>query len=123
MDKNQLLSSKCGLLLGSPTNFFSQDFENSQAFDSIKLETSNSNHQISNYSFHLLFNSSSSSCFIFFIQSAMNRSGKNVESKIERKIIEKDRRIMMKSLCFKLVSLIPNHHFKTPKVLIFFSNV
>ncbi|XP_057772712.1 transcription factor bHLH162-like [Salvia miltiorrhiza] len=45
----------------------------------------------------------------------MKRSGKSVANKIERKIIEKNRRIRMKGLCFKLVSLIPDHIFKTAK--------
>ncbi|KAH6781501.1 hypothetical protein C2S52_001768 [Perilla frutescens var. hirtella] len=48
----------------------------------------------------------------------MKRSGKRVENKIERKTIEKDRRIRMKGLCFKLVSLIPDHHFKATKALL-----
>ncbi|XP_011087146.1 uncharacterized protein LOC105168709 [Sesamum indicum] len=38
--------------------------------------------------------------------------------KLERKTIEKNRRILMKTLCFKLVSLIPDHHFKPPKELL-----
>ncbi|KAK6153309.1 hypothetical protein DH2020_012948 [Rehmannia glutinosa] len=36
-------------------------------------------------------------------------------SKLDRKTIEKNRRIQMKGLCFKLVSLIPDDHFKPPK--------
>ncbi|KAK4402386.1 Transcription factor [Sesamum angolense] len=39
-------------------------------------------------------------------------------SKLERKTIEKNRRILMKTLCFKLVSLIPDHHFNPPKELL-----
>ncbi|KAK4427148.1 Transcription factor [Sesamum alatum] len=35
--------------------------------------------------------------------------------KLERKTIEKNRRVRMKNLCCKLVSLIPDHHFKQPK--------
>ncbi|KAH6757031.1 hypothetical protein C2S52_022017 [Perilla frutescens var. hirtella] len=38
--------------------------------------------------------------------------------KLERKTIEKNRRIMMKCLCFKMVSLIPPHHFNPPKELL-----
>ncbi|KAK4427150.1 Transcription factor [Sesamum alatum] len=37
--------------------------------------------------------------------------------KLEKKTIEKNRRIKMKSLCVKLVSLIPDHHFKQLKEL------
>ncbi|KAF5459877.1 hypothetical protein F2P56_019789 [Juglans regia] len=33
-------------------------------------------------------------------------------SKLDRKTVERNRRIHMKGLCFKLASLIPAHHFK-----------
>ncbi|KAG6633099.1 hypothetical protein I3843_12G025300 [Carya illinoinensis] len=33
-------------------------------------------------------------------------------SKLDRKTVERNRRIHMKGLCFKLASLIPPHHFK-----------
>ncbi|KAL9434235.1 hypothetical protein AB3S75_028960 [Citrus x aurantiifolia] len=39
-------------------------------------------------------------------------------SKPDRKTIEKNRRDHMKSLCFKLSSLIPSHHFKASKDMI-----
>ncbi|CAK9169365.1 unnamed protein product [Ilex paraguariensis] len=35
--------------------------------------------------------------------------------KLDRKTIERNRRIHMKSLCFKLTSLVPPHHFKPSK--------
>ncbi|KAK4427146.1 Transcription factor [Sesamum alatum] len=44
--------------------------------------------------------------------------GSSGRCKLERKTIEKNRRILMKTLCFKLVSLIPDHHFKPPKELL-----
>ncbi|KAG8388604.1 hypothetical protein BUALT_Bualt02G0142800 [Buddleja alternifolia] len=37
--------------------------------------------------------------------------------KLERKIIEKNRRMHMNGLCFNLISLIPPHHFNPPKYL------
>ncbi|XP_077211832.1 transcription factor bHLH162-like [Tasmannia lanceolata] len=36
--------------------------------------------------------------------------GSQSSAKLERKTVEKNRRIHMKSLCFKLVNLIPNRH-------------
>ncbi|XP_058091680.1 transcription factor bHLH162-like [Magnolia sinica] len=36
----------------------------------------------------------------------------NVSSKLERKTVERNRRMHMKSLCFKLASLIPPHYSK-----------
>ncbi|XP_024044822.1 transcription factor bHLH162 isoform X1 [Citrus clementina] len=39
-------------------------------------------------------------------------------SKPERKNIEKNRRDHMKSLCFKLFSLVPSHHFRASKSLL-----
>ncbi|KAI3439565.1 BHLH domain-containing protein [Psidium guajava] len=36
-------------------------------------------------------------------------------TKVERKTVEKNRRIRMKSLCSKLASLIPQHHIATSK--------
>ncbi|KAL9437368.1 hypothetical protein AB3S75_023263 [Citrus x aurantiifolia] len=39
-------------------------------------------------------------------------------SKPERKNIEKNRRDHMKSLCFKLFSLVPSHHFKASKSML-----
>ncbi|KAJ9163734.1 hypothetical protein P3X46_023368 [Hevea brasiliensis] len=40
----------------------------------------------------------------------------NSESqKLDRKTVERNRRIHMKGLCFKLASLIPSHHFKHSK--------
>ncbi|KAF8390887.1 hypothetical protein HHK36_023186 [Tetracentron sinense] len=33
--------------------------------------------------------------------------------KLDRKIVEKNRRIIMKGLCFQLASLIPNHYFNS----------
>ncbi|OMO81484.1 hypothetical protein CCACVL1_12387, partial [Corchorus capsularis] len=39
-------------------------------------------------------------------------------SKPDRKTIERNRRIQMKSLCFKLASLIPHHRFKSSKEIV-----
>ncbi|OMP07180.1 hypothetical protein COLO4_07560 [Corchorus olitorius] len=39
-------------------------------------------------------------------------------SKPDRKTIERNRRIHMKSLCFKLASLIPHHRFKSSKEIV-----
>ncbi|RWR82003.1 transcription factor bHLH162-like protein [Cinnamomum micranthum f. kanehirae] len=40
------------------------------------------------------------------------KSSQTSSSKLERKTIEKNRRINMKSLCFKLASLVPSHFSK-----------
>ncbi|KAK6153310.1 hypothetical protein DH2020_012949 [Rehmannia glutinosa] len=49
----------------------------------------------------------------------MNKIGESSSgSKLDRKTIEKNRRIQMKGLCIKLVSLIPDDHFKPPKVIL-----
>jgi hypothetical protein len=37
-------------------------------------------------------------------------------SKLDRKTVEKNRRVHMKDLCFKLASLVPHHFFKPSKV-------
>lgn len=44
-------------------------------------------------------------------------------SRPDRKTVERNRRIHMKGLCFKLASLIPSHHFKHSKVIIWFNNL
>ncbi|KAI3464070.1 hypothetical protein Pfo_020733 [Paulownia fortunei] len=46
----------------------------------------------------------------------MKRGESSSGNKLERKTIEKNRRIRMKGLCYKLVSLIPADHFKPAKV-------
>ncbi|XP_059642167.1 transcription factor bHLH162-like [Cornus florida] len=48
------------------------------------------------------------------------KKGKSSASseKIDRKTVERNRRIHMKGLCFKLTSLIPSHHFKPSKDLL-----
>ncbi|XAR50166.1 hypothetical protein NMG60_11004420 [Bertholletia excelsa] len=38
--------------------------------------------------------------------------------KLDRKTVEKNRRIHMKGLCFKLTSLIPSHHFRPSKEML-----
>ncbi|KAI3464067.1 hypothetical protein Pfo_020730 [Paulownia fortunei] len=45
----------------------------------------------------------------------MKRGETSLGNKLERQAIEKNRRIEMKELCFKLVSLIPADHFKPAK--------
>ncbi|XP_057772713.1 transcription factor bHLH167-like [Salvia miltiorrhiza] len=45
----------------------------------------------------------------------MKRSETSSKNKMERKTIEKNRRIRMKALGFKLVSIIPDRHFTQPK--------
>ncbi|XP_057772711.1 transcription factor bHLH168-like [Salvia miltiorrhiza] len=45
----------------------------------------------------------------------MKRSEMNSKNKLERKTIEKNRRIRMKALGFKLVSIIPDRHLTQPK--------
>ncbi|XP_030521624.1 transcription factor bHLH162-like isoform X2 [Rhodamnia argentea] len=46
----------------------------------------------------------------------MKKSTSNDQSaKVERKTVEKNRRIRMKALCSKLASLIPQHHISTSK--------
>ncbi|XVF09264.1 hypothetical protein REPUB_Repub07fG0077700 [Reevesia pubescens] len=47
-----------------------------------------------------------------------NSGGGDSSSKPDRKTIERNRRVHMKSLCFKLASLIPHHHFKPSKEII-----
>ncbi|KAK4779429.1 hypothetical protein SAY86_006957 [Trapa natans] len=42
-------------------------------------------------------------------------TGKGELSKLDRKTVERNRRIHMKALCFKLASLIPPHHSQTYK--------
>ena len=49
----------------------------------------------------------------------MKRTRSDSTNKLERKTIEKNRRIRMKSLSFKLVSIIPDRHFSQPKVCIY----
>ncbi|XP_022859626.1 transcription factor bHLH162-like [Olea europaea var. sylvestris] len=44
-----------------------------------------------------------------------NKIGGSIVNKMDRKTIEKNRRIVMKDLCFKLNSLIPSQHFKPAK--------
>ncbi|KAH6801316.1 hypothetical protein C2S52_001780 [Perilla frutescens var. hirtella] len=45
----------------------------------------------------------------------MKRGETSSMKKVERKIVEKHRRIQMKVLCFKMVSLIPNSYLPQPK--------
>ncbi|XP_047961656.1 transcription factor bHLH162-like, partial [Salvia hispanica] len=45
----------------------------------------------------------------------MKRCEPDSKNKLERKTIEKNRRIRMKALSFKLVSIIPDRHFSQPK--------
>ncbi|CAI9753930.1 unnamed protein product [Fraxinus pennsylvanica] len=45
----------------------------------------------------------------------MNKIGGSTVNKMDRKAIEKNRRIVMKDLCFKLNSLIPPQHMKPAK--------
>ncbi|XP_050225025.1 transcription factor bHLH162-like [Mercurialis annua] len=42
----------------------------------------------------------------------MKKINKTESAKLDRKIVERNRRIHMKGLCFKLAALIPAHHFK-----------
>ncbi|XVE54945.1 hypothetical protein DITRI_Ditri03aG0122200 [Diplodiscus trichospermus] len=44
--------------------------------------------------------------------------GGDSTAKPERKTVEKNRRIQLKTLCFKLASLIPHHHFKPSKEIV-----
>ncbi|CAI9757493.1 unnamed protein product [Fraxinus pennsylvanica] len=46
---------------------------------------------------------------------ARKKTGGNSVNKMDRKTIEKNRRIVMKDLCSKLTSLIPTQHFKPAK--------
>lgn len=46
----------------------------------------------------------------------MKSSGVGAAAKMERKMVEKNRRMHMKRLCFKLSSLIPREHITTSKV-------
>ncbi|KAI9174762.1 hypothetical protein LWI28_022398 [Acer negundo] len=45
----------------------------------------------------------------------MKKNTSEESSKLDRKTIERNRRNHMKSLCFKLASIIPSHNFKTSK--------
>ncbi|KAH6781499.1 hypothetical protein C2S52_001771 [Perilla frutescens var. hirtella] len=45
----------------------------------------------------------------------MKQGETSLKNKLERKTVEKNRRIRMKSLGFKLVSIIPDHHLHQPK--------
>ncbi|KAH7528482.1 transcription factor bHLH162 [Ziziphus jujuba] len=45
----------------------------------------------------------------------MKNSSSSESLKLDRKTVERNRRIHMKGLCFKLASLIPPHHFKPSK--------
>ncbi|XP_022737020.1 transcription factor bHLH162-like [Durio zibethinus] len=47
-----------------------------------------------------------------------NTGGGDSSSKPDRKTIERNRRIHMKTLCFKLASLIPHHHSKPSKEIV-----
>lgn len=53
------------------------------------------------------------------VRAMAKRGGAETSLKLDRKTIEKNRRVHMKSLCSKLVSLIPPSHFKISKVLSF----
>lgn len=44
------------------------------------------------------------------------------KNKLERKTVEKNRRIRMKALGFKLASIIPDRHFNQPKVCVYASD-
>lgn len=46
----------------------------------------------------------------------MKGSGRGGAAKMERKAVEKNRRMHMKSLCMKLSSLIPKEYYSNPKV-------
>ncbi|KAL1564955.1 transcription factor bHLH168-like protein [Salvia divinorum] len=48
----------------------------------------------------------------------MKRNETSSQNKLLRKTIEKNRRIRMKALCYKLVSIIPDCHFSQPKELL-----
>ncbi|KAM7479917.1 hypothetical protein LguiA_028130 [Lonicera macranthoides] len=48
----------------------------------------------------------------------MKKNTHNSAEKLDRKMVERNRRIQMKGLCFKLTSLIPSHHFKPSKELL-----
>ncbi|XP_047945370.1 transcription factor bHLH168-like [Salvia hispanica] len=48
----------------------------------------------------------------------MKRNETSSQNKLLRKTIEKNRRIRMKALSFKLVSVIPDRHFSQPKELL-----
>ncbi|KAF8378295.1 hypothetical protein HHK36_029634 [Tetracentron sinense] len=45
----------------------------------------------------------------------MRKSSSN-SFKLDRKIVEKNRRMVMKGLCFQLASLIPNHYFNSSEI-------
>ncbi|OVA07601.1 Myc-type [Macleaya cordata] len=46
-----------------------------------------------------------------------SRSGSSSSTTLDRKTIEKNRRMHMKALCFKLASLIPSHHTSSKDIL------
>ncbi|XP_054807936.1 transcription factor bHLH162-like [Prosopis cineraria] len=48
----------------------------------------------------------------------MKKASSDSSSKVDRKTIERNRRIHMKALCFKLASLIPPHYLKHTKEMI-----
>uniref|UniRef100_A0A7N2RBK1 BHLH domain-containing protein n=2 Tax=Quercus lobata TaxID=97700 RepID=A0A7N2RBK1_QUELO len=48
----------------------------------------------------------------------MKTSSSSEKSKLDRKMVEKNRRMRMKSLCFKLSSLIPANHFRGTRDII-----
>lgn len=48
----------------------------------------------------------------------MKTSSSSEKSKLDRKMVEKNRRMQMKSLCFKLSSLIPANHFRGTRDII-----
>ncbi|KAK4568580.1 hypothetical protein RGQ29_004124 [Quercus rubra] len=48
----------------------------------------------------------------------MKRSSSSEKSKLDRKMVEKNRRMQMKSLCLKLSSLIPANHFRATRDII-----
>ncbi|TXG50296.1 hypothetical protein EZV62_022820 [Acer yangbiense] len=48
----------------------------------------------------------------------MKKNTNEESSKLDRKTIERNRRNHMKSLCFKLASIIPSHNFKTSKEIL-----
>ncbi|KAL2515740.1 basic helix-loop-helix (bHLH) DNA-binding superfamily protein [Forsythia ovata] len=48
----------------------------------------------------------------------MNKLGGSSVNKMDRKTIERNRRIIMKDLCFKLTSLIPPPHSKPAKEIL-----
>jgi len=59
--------------------------------------------------------SSSSSCFVLRVKMKKRTSE---SSRLDRKTVERNRRIHMKDLCLKLASLLPPHLFKPSKVFL-----